>query len=73
MRPRAPCGRPLSTRERDKSAEILTYRSASEAEEDEDRAAEADELFVAEPANGFAELGSRNGRDLVDHEAAWLA
>jgi len=43
-----------------------------ESKEHDQRSIQCDELVVAEPAEAFAEAGSRHGRDLVDHELARL-
>lgn len=66
-------GQPVATRLAAGSLVFSVGRhSASETEEHEDRATEADEFLVAESADRLAELGARHGRDLVDHEAARL-
>jgi hypothetical protein len=44
---------------------------AGEAEEDEDRLIEPEDILVIEATDLGAQLGLGNGRDLVDHETAW--
>lgn len=46
--------------------------SPGEPKEHENRAAEPNHVVVSQPADPITELGSRHGRDLVDHQSGGL-
>jgi len=47
--------------------------SACETEEDQDGSAQSDQIVVTKSSHAVTEFRSRNRRDFVNHEAAWLA